>query len=88
MRGCLCHGIALLMKDFCRFKATTGRNAPERTFGMKWAEDVVRSGNTIANFLQDSGPARSLVRSLVECQQGAKPASCAICCHMQATGRT
>jgi hypothetical protein len=61
MRGCFAHGIALLMKDFCKFKPATGRGAGIRTSGMKWAEVCVENGNKIANFLQDSGTARNLV---------------------------
>lgn len=64
MRGCFAHSQALLMKDFCKYKGATGRNAADRTFGLKWAETCVSNANTIANFLQDSGSARSLVRSL------------------------
>jgi hypothetical protein len=51
MRGCCAHGIALLMKDFCKFKQATGRGAAIRTWGMQWAEVCVENGNKIANFL-------------------------------------
>jgi hypothetical protein len=61
MRGCFAHSIALLMKDFCKFKTATGRGAATRSFGMKWAEECVEDGNKIANFLQDSGVARQVV---------------------------
>jgi hypothetical protein len=64
MRGCFAHCLALLMNDFCNYKATTGRNAGARTYGMRWAETCVRDANTVANYLQDSGPARNLVRSV------------------------
>lgn len=63
MRGCFAHGTALLMKDFCKYKTATGRGAATRVFGMKWAEDCIEKANKIANFLQDSGPARQLVSS-------------------------
>jgi hypothetical protein len=61
MRGCLAHSVALLMKDFCKFKPATGRGAATRSFGMKWAESCVEDGNKIAYFLQDSGTARQVV---------------------------
>jgi hypothetical protein len=63
MRGCFAHGLNLLMKDFCKHKGATGRCAWDRMFGLKWAEKCVSNANTISNFLQDSGPARNLVRS-------------------------
>jgi hypothetical protein len=55
MRGCFAHSIALLMKDFCKFASTTGRGAAARTFGMRWAQECVETGNKISNSLQDSG---------------------------------
>jgi hypothetical protein len=61
MRGCFAHGLNLLMKDLCKYRPGTGRGAAERTLGMKWARQCVKDANTIANFLQDSGPARQLV---------------------------
>jgi hypothetical protein len=61
MRGCFAHGLNLLMKESCKFKQGAGRGAAQRTFGMKWAEQCVKDANTIANFIQDSGPARQLV---------------------------
>jgi hypothetical protein len=61
MRGCFAHSVALLMKDFCKFKPATGRGAATRSFGMKGAESCVDDGNKIANFLQDSGAARQVV---------------------------
>jgi hypothetical protein len=64
MRGCFAHGLALLMNDFCNYKAATGRNAGAGTYCMRWAETCVRDANTIANYLQDRGPARNLVRSV------------------------
>jgi hypothetical protein len=61
MRGCFAHSIALLMKDCCKFKPTTGRGAATGSFGMKWAEACVEDGDKIANFLQGSGAARQVV---------------------------
>jgi hypothetical protein len=46
MRGCFAHGLALLMNDFCNYKAATGRNAGARTYGMRWAETCTRDANT------------------------------------------
>jgi hypothetical protein len=64
MCGCFAHGLALLMKDFCNYKAATGRNSGACTYGMRLAETCLRDANTVANYLQDSGPARNLVRSV------------------------
>jgi hypothetical protein len=61
MLACFAHGIALLMKDFFKFKQATGRGAAIRTWGIQWEEVCVENGNKIANFLQDSGSARNLV---------------------------
>jgi hypothetical protein len=63
MRGCFAHGLNLLMKDFCKFGF--GHGAIDRTHGLKWAEVIVKDGNTIANALQDSGPARQQVIATV-----------------------
>jgi hypothetical protein len=49
------------MKDFCKFQPGYGCGAVERTHGLKWAEGIVKDANTVANFLQDSGPARQQV---------------------------
>lgn len=65
MRGCFAHALNLLMKDFCKFKAATGPNARERTFGLRWAEDTVKKANKVANFVSDSGAAKNLVRNTV-----------------------
>jgi hypothetical protein len=74
MRGCFAHSIALLMKDFCKFSSTTGRGAAARSFGMRWAQECVETGNKIANFLQDSGLARQLVaKKQVEIMGGRRP---------------
>jgi hypothetical protein len=61
MRGCSAHGLNLLMKELCKFQPGYGCGAGERTHGLKWAEVNVKDANTIANFLQDSGPARQQV---------------------------
>jgi hypothetical protein len=61
MRGCFAHGLNLLMKDFCKFQPGFGHGAVERTHGLKWAEGIVEDANTVANFLQDSGPAHQQV---------------------------
>jgi hypothetical protein len=77
MRGCFAHGLALLMKDFCKYKPSSGRHAATRATGMKWAEQCVDHGNKIANFLQDSGLARQLVRKAV-LRCGATALSCLV----------
>ena len=63
MRGCFVHGLSLCMKDFCKHRNATGPNAHARTYGLKWAEQVVKDSNTVANYLQDSGVARKIVSS-------------------------
>ena len=63
MRGCFAHGLSLCMKDFRKHRTAFGPNAWDRCYGLKWAEQVVKDSNTVANYLQDSGMARKIVRS-------------------------
>jgi hypothetical protein len=44
--------------------AATGRGAVEKRFGLKWADHTLKNANTIANFLNDSGPAKFIVHRL------------------------
>jgi hypothetical protein len=61
MRGCLQHGIALLMKDIFSFKPAIKRSAAIRSFDRKLAESCVEDGNKIVKSLRDSRAARQLV---------------------------
>lgn len=62
MRGCIAHGLSLAMKDFTKFATGTGRGAIEKQWGLHWAQDTLAKANKIANFLNDSGPAKVLVQ--------------------------
>lgn len=64
MRGRFAPGLNLLMKAFCKFQSAFEPGAHDRTFGLKWAEPTVADANMMATFLQDSGSARNLVRSV------------------------
>jgi hypothetical protein len=59
--GCIAHGTASAIKDFCDFHKTKGRNS--LTWGVEWLHDVHRQANIIANFVNDSGPAKNIVQS-------------------------
>jgi hypothetical protein len=62
MRGCFAHGVALLMKDFAQPKAAVGKGAPGKRTGMVWAQRTVSRANTISNYIQDCGGAKSEVK--------------------------
>jgi hypothetical protein len=59
--GCVAHGTHSAMKDFAEQKKTRGRYAAE--FGVKWLEDTVKQCCSIANYIQDSGPAKALLHT-------------------------
>jgi hypothetical protein len=59
--GCVAHGTHSAMKDFAEHKKTRGRYASE--FGVPWIQDVVKNSCSIANYIQDSGPAKALLHS-------------------------
>lgn len=63
MRGCIAHGLALAMKDFTTFTIGRGQNAKHNSSGCKWAETALAAANKIANYLNDSHVAKSLVRT-------------------------
>jgi hypothetical protein len=58
--GCAAHGVHLSMKDFCKHSFSRGRTAVE--WGVKWLADVSKDANTIANYLNDTSTAKSLLR--------------------------
>jgi hypothetical protein len=58
--GCIAHGTASAIKDFCSFQKTKGRNST--TYGVEWLHDVHRQANIIANYINDSGPAKTSCR--------------------------
>jgi 6-phosphogluconate dehydrogenase (decarboxylating) len=60
MRGCFAHGLALLVKDFAQPKV--GRGAAEKRTGMIWAQRTLARSNTISNYVQDCGGAKSEVK--------------------------
>jgi hypothetical protein len=61
-RGCLAHSLSLMLKAFCKHVPGQGRNAGKSTQGMQWAQGVVEWANKLANSIQDSTDAKSLVR--------------------------
>ena len=63
MWGCIAHGLALAMKDFTTFTAGWGQNAKHNSWGCKWAEIALAAANKIANYLNDSHVAKSLMRA-------------------------
>jgi hypothetical protein len=63
MRGCFCHSLNLLMKDFAKPKRFPGRGGLETATGLFWLQRTVCRCNLIASFIQDSGGAKKLVCS-------------------------
>jgi hypothetical protein len=61
MRGCFCHGLNLLMKDFAKAKRFPGSGGYKKATGLYWLERTVARCNLIANFIQDCGPAKAQV---------------------------
>lgn len=61
MRGCFCHGLNLLMKDFAKVKRFSGSGGAKKASGLHWLARTVARCNTIANFIQDCGPAKAQV---------------------------
>jgi hypothetical protein len=59
--GCIAHGLALAMKDFCNYKAGSGRSAKDNTWEVKWLFELNRGANAIANFVNDSSTAKDLL---------------------------
>jgi hypothetical protein len=57
--GCIAHGLALAMKDFCRCFKTRGCNS--KTWGAQWIATVNDATNSMANYLNDSGAAKALL---------------------------
>jgi hypothetical protein len=58
-QGCIAHGLALAMKDFCKVTRTGGRYS--RQYGCDWISAVSAGANTIANYVNDSGNAKALL---------------------------
>jgi hypothetical protein len=59
--GCIAHGVALSMKDFCKFSRSQGRYSIE--WGVQWLAAVNNDANMLANYLNDSSSARFLLRT-------------------------
>jgi hypothetical protein len=57
--GCIAHGTALAMKDLCKVQRTTGRYSS--VWGNKILAETVEQANTVANFIQDSSSAKTLL---------------------------
>jgi hypothetical protein len=57
--GCIAHGLALAMKDMCRVQRTSGRYST--TWGCEWLAQVNDSANTVANYINDAGNAKSIL---------------------------
>jgi hypothetical protein len=49
--GCIAHGTALAIKDFCKVTKTGGRYSV--TWGCPWLSETNDAANTIANYIQD-----------------------------------
>jgi hypothetical protein len=60
--GCIAHGTALAMKDFCKFSRSQGR--PSIEWGKQWLTSFNKDANMLANFVHDSSAAKALLRSL------------------------
>jgi hypothetical protein len=60
--GCIAHGTALAMKDFCKFSRSQGRHSTE--WGVQWLTSINKDANMLANFVHDSSAAKALLRSL------------------------
>lgn len=59
--GCIAHGSALAMKDLCKHGRTKGRYSTE--WGVEWLAQLNDDANTVANYINDSSPAKSLLRT-------------------------
>jgi hypothetical protein len=83
--GCIAHGLVLAMKDFCRCLKTHGCNI--KTWGVQWIATVNDATNTMANYLNDSGPAKAMLHHYQNlwgkaehlCQCSALPQTCLSC---------
>jgi hypothetical protein len=60
--GCIAHGTALAMKDFCKFSRYQGRHSTE--WGVRWLTSINNDANMLANFVNDSSAAKALLRCL------------------------
>jgi hypothetical protein len=72
LRGCLAHGLHASMKDIATYKKGTGQQARDNTFGLEWADKVVMLCHKLANYIQDSGPAKAMVNKAQELEYGAR----------------
>jgi hypothetical protein len=78
--GCIAHGNALAMKDFCKFSRSQGRHSNE--WGMQWLTSINDDANVLANFVNDSSGAKALLRCLQKEVYGA-PRAIAVCVPMR-----
>ena len=60
-QGCIAHGVALSMKDFCTETKTAGRYS--QRWGCPWISAATNSANTIANYIQDAGNAKAVLHT-------------------------
>jgi hypothetical protein len=58
--GCIAHGTALAMKDFCTVRKTAGRHSI--TWGVPWLADINDKANCIANYIQDASTAKVVLQ--------------------------
>jgi hypothetical protein len=54
--GCIAHGLALAMKDFCSYKKTPGRFSTR--WGISWLADVTDRVNVAANYFSRLQPCK------------------------------
>jgi hypothetical protein len=57
--GCIAHGLALDMKDFCSDRQTPGCFSTR--WGISWLADVTDRVNVVANFFQHSSLAANVL---------------------------
>jgi hypothetical protein len=62
LRACLAHGFSTLVKDVSTHQKDTRRQAYQNTWGMEWANNVRTMANKVAYFVNDSAPAKTIVR--------------------------
>jgi hypothetical protein len=60
--GCIAHGTALAMKDFCKFSRSQGRHSTE--WGVRWVTSINNNTNMLENSVNGSSAAKALLRCL------------------------
>jgi hypothetical protein len=60
--GCIAHGTALPIQDFCKFSRSQGCHSTE--WGVQWLTSINNDANMLANYISDSSAAKVLLRCL------------------------